>query len=121
MSALYNHRNIIPKLKEINFPLQVSYYAKQREINLTQLSKNIGRTPTYLHHQIHKPDQPISLLLILSFHLQQNLLEPYQYIIPESCRTTNAEKALQQQIAALQKELEDVKKERDIYKAIAMK
>lgn len=121
MSAIFNHHNIQPRLEEINLSLMVSVYAKEREISIVQLSKNIGRNRAYLHQQLAKPDQPISLLLLLSTHLQHNLLEPYQAIIPETCRTTNAEKALQQQIAALQKELEEVKKERDIYKAIVMK
>lgn len=121
MSAIFNHHNIKPRLAEINLPLMVNVYAKEREISVIQLSKNMGRSASYLHHQLAKPDQPISLLLLLSTHLQHNLLESYQAIIPDTCRTTNAEKALQQQIAALQKELEEVKKERDIYKAIVMK
>jgi hypothetical protein len=121
MSAIFNHHNIKPRLADINLSLLVGVYAKEREISIIQLSKNIGRTASYLHHQLAKPDQSISLLLLLSTHLHHNLLEPYQAIIPESCRTTYAEKTLQQQIAALQKELEEVKKERDIYKAIVMK
>jgi len=121
MSALINHHNVKPLLQQINLPLYFSTAQEDRKLNAGQLSKYIGRSKNYLYKQLQNPDQPISILLMLSIHLQQNFFDPVLGLLPENIRPTNTEKALQQQIAALQKELEDVKKERDIYKTIAMK
>jgi hypothetical protein len=119
--VLMNHRNIIPKLEHLNLPLTVSIQQRIQTISTKQLSINMGRSANYLHKQLKNPDQPISMLIMLSTHLQYNFLEPYHSILHSGVPPTRAEKALQQQIADLQKELEAVKNERDIYKAVVMK
>jgi hypothetical protein len=49
------------------------------------------------------------------------LIDAYLTLLPENIHPTSAEKALQQQIDALQKELEKIKAERDLLKEIVMK
>ncbi len=121
MSALINHTNIKPLLQNINLPLYFSSVQEDKKVTAMQLSKYIGRSKNYLYKQLQNPDQPISIIVMLSIHLQYNFFEPVLTLLPENIRPTKAELALQQQIAALQKELEEVKKERDIYKGIVMK
>lgn len=118
---LMNHRNVVPRLKMIDLPLEVSIQQRIQTISTKQLSINMGRSANYLHKQLKNPDQPISILITLSTHLQYNFLDLYQSILPYGIPPTRAEKTLQQQIADLQKELEAVKNERDIYKAVVMK
>ncbi len=121
MSILFNHINIKPSLGLLNLPLTVRTRVKEMNTNLRQLSINMGRSVNYLHKQLHNNDQPISVLILLSLHLQTNLFEPYLTLLPASISATAKERELQNQVIALQAELQDVKKERDIYKAVVMK
>jgi hypothetical protein len=121
MSQILNEKSLLPKLKALNLPLQVQVQLEKNSTNKQQLSKNLGRSSNYLHYQLPKPDQSMATLLALSIHLQYNFIDAYLTLLPENIRPTSAEKTLQQQIAALQKELEDVKKERDLLKEIVMK
>lgn len=108
-------------LKQVNFPLVIRIKMKDKEKRFAKLSLQIGRSPSYLDKQLKQTDQPASLLILLSNHLQTNLFEPFMNLLPDDIRITQKEKTLQAEIAALQKQIEDLTKERDIYKGIVMK
>lgn len=121
MSQILNEKSLLPKLEALNLPLQVQLQLEKQGSNKQRLSKNLGKSSNYLHYQLPKPNQSIATLLALSIHLQYNFIDAYLTLLPENIRPTSAEKALQQQIADLQQELEKIKAERDLLKEIVMK
>lgn len=93
----------------------ITGWAKMRGTSLRKLSVKMKRNPNYLQQILARGDVKASVLLSLSDILHVNLFEYYLDQLPESKRTTQREKLMQEKITQLQKELEQVKAERDKY------
>ncbi|MEP6467577.1 MAG: hypothetical protein ABJB05_14805 [Parafilimonas sp.] len=115
------HGKITQLLQQINFAAILESKMQQQNISPKRLSEDIGHSKSYLYRQMEHNNQTASLLMVLSTHLQCNLFEPYINLLPEEVRITQREKDLQAEINSLHKQIEDITKERDIYKSIAMK
>jgi hypothetical protein len=113
------------KVQELvsNMKFNALVYQKIAEHRTTamNLSEDLGQSRNYLYRQLAHNNQSAALLLALSQHLKTNLFEPYINLLPEELRTTQREKELQRQMAALEQQITDLIKERDIYKSIALK
>ncbi|HRH59484.1 MAG TPA: hypothetical protein PL045_02890 [Chitinophagaceae bacterium] len=121
MSLFISIRKVKEMLVEMNFPLYIKAELKRTGFKKHKLSAQLGRDGSYLQRQLKNPDQPASLLLLLSQHLNTNLFEPFINLLPDHIRPTRKEKQLQQQIEDLQKQVADIAKERDLLKEIVMK
>ncbi len=115
------HKKVHELISQANFSSLV--YEKMAAQNTTpmNLSEDIGQNRNYLYRQLTHNNQAASLILTLSQHLQTNLFDVFINLLPEELRSTEREKELQVQLAALQQQIAELTKERDIYKSIAMK
>lgn len=120
MPERLTHSKTGEMLKMVDLTALVSAKTAENKTNMLKLAKAMGRNESYLYTKLKNKDQPVSVLLLLSYHLQSNLFEPYMKLLPENVSITQKEKDLQAQIADLQKQLADLAKERDIYKNILM-
>ncbi len=114
--GLLTKKHITEKAKQVNLPLLVRIQVNVRETNVRQLSLLMGGGPSFLSRAIKRKDHHISLLIALSIHLDKNLLEYYLPLLPITIRATKRETELLQQLAELQKQLEAVTKERDMFR-----
>ncbi len=114
------HVTVRETLKQLNFPQIVKQKMKERNQKLSVFSQQIGRDGSYFSRRINDYDQPVSVILLLSLALEANLLEPFSNLLPASIPVTEKEKELQLKIASLEKQLEELGKERDIYKNIVL-
>lgn len=117
MKATKNVKAQLPRMSAI-----IRDWAKYKHTSLRKLSKKMGKGENYLQQSIHINDIRPSMLIAISKALEINLFDHYLALLPESIRATEREKALLLQIEAmqnekeqLQKELEQVKAERDKY------
>lgn len=108
-------------VSNINFVSLVYQKIADHHTTAMRLSKDMGQNSNYLYRLLTHNNQSAALILALSQHLKTNLFEPYVNLLPEDLRVTQREKELQGQIVALQQQIADLTKERDIYKSIAMK
>ena len=93
----------------------VTGWAKMRGTSLRKLSLKMQRNENYLQQILAKGHVKASTLLELSDVLHVNLFEYYLDQLPESKRITQREKMMKEKITTLEKELEQVKAERDKY------
>jgi len=109
------------KIQESSFATVVKYYSKERGKSLNQLSRLLGKEPNYVSQKLQSKTISLPLVYGLSIHLQVNLIELFQNLLPENIRPTHKENELQLQIEDLQQQLAEVKKERDLLEKIVMK
>ena len=121
MSSSFSLAASEKKIKEASFETVVKYYSKEQGKSLNQLSRLLGKEPNYISQRFQSPIISLPLVYGLSIHLQTNLIELFQNLLPENIRPSQKEKELQLQIEALQQQLADVKKERDLLEKIVMK
>jgi hypothetical protein len=93
----------------------VKGWAKVKGTSLRKLALKTGKSKTYYNKMLKKGDPKASLLLTLTDILHINLFEYYLDLLPEHKRITQREKMMKEKITALEKELEQVKAERDKY------
>ena len=121
MSNVFSIADAEKQVAHINVPLLVKHYMEEHKLSHQHLSKLMGKHKNYITQQVNRKNTSLALLHALSVHLQTNLFEPFQNLLPENLRTTKREQQLQQQIDTLNKQLADVSKERDLLKEIVMK
>lgn len=121
MSLAYSLKDAENKINEWNLPLAVKNQLRGSQWSLRELSTTIGMHENFLSQQINRKNISLPLLFILSVYLRKNMFEPVLQLLPEHVRGTAREAELEAGIARLNAELADVKKERDIYKEIALK
>ncbi len=90
-------------------------WAKVKGTSLRKLAFKTGKSQTYYNKILKKGDPKASLLLELTDILHVNLFEYYLDLLPEHKRITQREKMMKEKITTLEKELEQVKAERDKY------
>lgn len=79
-------------LKTVDLPALISARTAENKTNMVKLAKAIGRSESYLYTKLKNADQPASLLLLLSNHLQCNVFEPYVNLLPENRALLNGKK-----------------------------
>ena len=109
------------KLKALNLAAIVMKTAETKNLNFAKLSKLMHKSDSFVSARLGRKKLSMPILFALSQHLQTNLFEPYTNLLPEAVRATAHEKQLQLQITDLQKQLDDMRKERDLLKEIVMK
>ena len=93
----------------------ITGWAKVRGRSLRKLSLMMHRNENYLQQILSRGDVKASVLLTLTDILHVNLFEYYLDMLPEHKRITQREKMMKEKITTLEKELEQVKAERDKY------
>ena len=88
---------------------------REKSTSITQLSKDLGYSANHLNAILPKGNPKPSILIGLSNILEVNLLEPYMAQLKEEARSTSTERQLRYQLEQKEKELEQVKAERDKY------
>lgn len=121
MSKLFSYTDAEDKITAINIPLLVTHHVNENKQTLAKLSRIISKPNGFISQQLERKNPSLPLLYALSIHLQTNLFEPLNNLLPEHIRPTRQEKALQQQLTILQQQYDDLKKERDLLKEIVMK
>ncbi len=121
MSAQFSVADAEKKIEEIDFTRYVRQLVKEQNTSLDKLSLKMNGKRNALSRQLRHRKLGVALLYALSMHLKTNLFEPFSNQLPDHLRTTGREAALQAEIAALQKQLAEAIKERDIYKEVALR
>jgi FtsZ-binding cell division protein ZapB len=107
--------NLLKKEELPNIQSIVSQKVWEKETSLSELSRKLGQKPNFVYYHLSKRNPRVSHLIGLSEQLKVNLFEVYVNKLSEPLRPLSTEKALQKQIEELKKELEQVKAERDKY------
>lgn len=121
MSSIFSYNDAEQKIREISFKNLVKHQANEKRIGLNQLGRMMGKDNNFITVQLSRKNIDLPLLYALSLHLSTNLFEPFQNLLPENIRPTQQEKARQQEIEDLQKQINDLTKERDLLKEIVMR
>ena len=121
MSKIFSIKDAEKKIEEAAIATLVKHHIKENKQGLNNLSRLVGKPQGYVSQQLKRKNASLPLLYALSLHLNVNLFEPFVALLPENISPTRKEKQLQQQILDLQKQLDDVKKERDLLEKIVMK
>jgi hypothetical protein len=109
------------KVEQLNFPENIQYRIRDRKKNTFQLEKRMGKGKGYFQRIFKKLNPEVSILVTMSIELEYNLFEMFLGILPEHIRATRKEKQLQEEIANLKKELENITAQRDLLIKIATK
>lgn len=121
MSLAFGIQDAEKIIAEFDLAKHVKHAVISSGRSMRELSGIISENENYISQQIKHKNINIPLLYTLTIWLNVNMFEPFLLMLPEHKRGTRKEKELGEEIARLNKELEDLKKERDIYKEIALK
>ena len=121
MSNVFSFKDAEKKIKELNIPVLIKHHLNENRQGYNRISRLLGKEDSFLSQQMKRKNPSLAVFYTLSIHLQTNLFEPFQNLLPDHIRPTLKEKQLQQQIEDLQKQVADIAKERDIFKEILMK
>jgi hypothetical protein len=121
MSLAFSFADAEKKIGEIEVDKYVRYLMVEHKQSMQKLSVLMGKEEGFIKKQIKRKHISLPLLYALTIHLKVNMFEPFINLLPDNLRATQRETALQNEIAALQQQLADVSKERDLLEKIVMK
>ena len=121
MSLAVSYTDAEQKIREIDLYKTVLHTLKSQRQTVRKISALIGKDESFVRRQLHGKNVSLPLLYVLTVHLKVNLFEPFLNQLPDNLQSTEREAALQRENEALQKQLAEVQKERDLLERIVMK